>query len=550
LSKYNSLAPEKFRPTNVSSLSRVLLETKFEHSPDCIADDIYDFSGTTKSSLTSTTSKYKGASISDVIRGNLIDEYDAEHQGTHPASHSTSYSSSDQELQPKNSLDEDEDKLFQQMTSHRRKKSQALPLQPLSSSCDGPSHSTRGSFRSKPGSNGKSIDSALSTISDSQSTPSPSSRPDILSTSDSSDEIIYSKRPTPPPSVPPPNRRYGRPAPPSSCSSSSIPNSLSLTSIEFTSPNDQTNQPSFAPTVSKPRPLCGRKYSMAPKKRASVGNEETFLEDSLETFSIPKVDEKNNYSSLPSNGTGPSTQLSTQDRKVMISGISRQAMRYLLLQANKKRKKRGKSSTLFTPKFETIPEESILQTFVMSSSNIRVENAFTLSPNIPSEYVSWMIDEYMKEEEEESGQGGNDENDVPKNKDSERSDEAPGEEGHGDDERKLLFQAIRNYNTMVLKEILNRNPDCVSYRDERGNTPLILATIVGWRKAIKLFIKTGADLDCRNHKGNTSCHYAFILPNYGDIQRYFYRKKANLFLVNERGYTCKYHRLSNTAVGS
>jgi hypothetical protein len=286
---------------------------------------------------------------------------------------------------------------------------------------------------------------------------------------------------------------------------------------------------------------------MAPKRRS--GNEECFLEDSLESFSIPEVDEQKSDPppSLPSRGVKeahPPTHPSTNDRRVMISGISRQAMQYLLLQANKKRKRRGKSSTLFTPKFESIPEEKIVTTFVMSSADIRVENALTLSPNIPSEYVSWMIDEYMidtevSEEVHEGSQHGDEDGDVD-NENTSNDDDDDDE----DTERILLFQAIRNYNTKVLKEILNRNPHCVSYRDERGNTPLIMATIVGWRKAIKLFIKGGADLDCKNHKGNTSCHYAFILPNYGDVQRYFYRKKANLFLLNERGFTCKYHRLS------
>jgi ankyrin repeat protein len=156
-----------------------------------------------------------------------------------------------------------------------------------------------------------------------------------------------------------------------------------------------------------------------------------------------------------------------------------------------------------------------------------------------------MIDEYMTltDEDEED----NEDQAQERNNDEGEGGGGYHEEEGEEEEKLLLFQSIKNYNTKVFKEITSRNPSCISYRDDKGNTPLILATIVGWRKAIKILIRNGSDLDAQNHKGNTCCHYAFILPNYTDIQRYFYRKKANFTIVNEKNFNCKYQQLPLSA---
>jgi hypothetical protein len=539
LSKYHAFASsERARPTPVTSLSRVLHETKYEQSPDSVMDDIYDFTVPTSKS---TTSKYKGSTISDVIRGNLIAECDAEHEPINSSS-STSASASaisqnfDHEkenshvlFQPKNSLHEDEDKLFQQMTSHRKKKSKALPLQPLSSSSEG-AYFTPTLRTTDRGINGKSVDSALSTLSPESSSTPQSRSLETLSGSNSSDNMLTTKRPTPP-SCPPTNKRFSRPTPPpsTSSSSSSLSNSWSLSSLESSSTaNSPEEKITARPAGGNSRPLCGRKFSMAPKAASNPENgNDRVLEDSLETFSIPQP------SDLKPNPT-PLTPAMNPSRRILISGVSKQAMQYLLLQANKKRRRRGKIPTTFNPKFEAIPEDAMiaLPPLSLPHGNIRLANALTLTPIIPPEYVSWMIDEYMnlnEDDDEERGEG-------------EKEGQHEQEE---EEEKQLLFQSIKNYNTKVFKEICGRNPSCISYRDDKGNTPLILATIVGWRKAIKILIRNGSDLNCQNYKGNTCCHYAFILPNYTDIQRYFYRKKADLTILNEKNFTCKYQQLAS-----
>ena len=67
------------------------------------------------------------------------------------------------------------------------------------------------------------------------------------------------------------------------------------------------------------------------------------------------------------------------------------------------------------------------------------------------------------------------------------------------------------------------------------NTPLIVATAVGWKKAIRLLLKRGADVNAQNRFGNTSLHYACLHEN-DEIQNYLRRKNALSSIRNERGF--------------
>lgn len=63
---------------------------------------------------------------------------------------------------------------------------------------------------------------------------------------------------------------------------------------------------------------------------------------------------------------------------------------------------------------------------------------------------------------------------------------------HGQDN---IFDAARKGDTTRLKEILQDFPELINSTDERGNTPLILASYRGNYSAVCLLIKEGVDVN-------------------------------------------------------
>lgn len=102
-------------------------------------------------------------------------------------------------------------------------------------------------------------------------------------------------------------------------------------------------------------------------------------------------------------------------------------------------------------------------------------------------------------------------------------------------ETSTLMNAIIEADSDTFKETLNNNEKLLFCRDENGNTPLIIATAVGWKKAIRLLLKRGADVNAQNRFGNTSLHYA-CLHESDEIQNYLRRKNALSSIRNERGF--------------
>jgi hypothetical protein len=74
-------------------------------------------------------------------------------------------------------------------------------------------------------------------------------------------------------------------------------------------------------------------------------------------------------------------------------------------------------------------------------------------------------------------------------------------------------------------------------QDLAGNTPLIVACQNGHLQLVKVLLAHGADLNARNHKGNSALHYCF---NYGyeEIGNYLIGCGADEFQTNAEGLTC------------
>ena len=58
-----------------------------------------------------------------------------------------------------------------------------------------------------------------------------------------------------------------------------------------------------------------------------------------------------------------------------------------------------------------------------------------------------------------------------------------------------IFDSIRNNQLDALTKLLTSDPNLVNQADEKGFTPLVLATYVGNREAAELLIDQGADLN-------------------------------------------------------
>ena len=65
-----------------------------------------------------------------------------------------------------------------------------------------------------------------------------------------------------------------------------------------------------------------------------------------------------------------------------------------------------------------------------------------------------------------------------------------------------FFQAIRNGNVELVKSILNTDQSLASRADQRGFTPLVMATYSDQLEIVKLILEAGADVNLKVGRGN------------------------------------------------
>jgi hypothetical protein len=90
----------------------------------------------------------------------------------------------------------------------------------------------------------------------------------------------------------------------------------------------------------------------------------------------------------------------------------------------------------------------------------------------------------------------------------------------------------------------------VNIVDSAGNTPLIVACQNGHLAVCQLLVEQlGADVNCRNAKGNTPLHFSFAYGFQDSIGKYLMARGADEFATNEDGLTC-YEGLSSADIES
>jgi ankyrin repeat protein len=73
-----------------------------------------------------------------------------------------------------------------------------------------------------------------------------------------------------------------------------------------------------------------------------------------------------------------------------------------------------------------------------------------------------------------------------------------------------LHNEIESGATTKIKGLLDKNPDLVTQKDDKDNTPLHTAARKGNREIAELLITKGADLNAQNSYGYTPLHIAAL----------------------------------------
>jgi len=75
-------------------------------------------------------------------------------------------------------------------------------------------------------------------------------------------------------------------------------------------------------------------------------------------------------------------------------------------------------------------------------------------------------------------------------------------------QNKDIFQAIEENDLVAIKSSIKDNPEVLSSSNENKYTPLHLASELGHVGIVKYLVKKGADIDSKNHLGDTPLHLA------------------------------------------
>lgn len=84
--------------------------------------------------------------------------------------------------------------------------------------------------------------------------------------------------------------------------------------------------------------------------------------------------------------------------------------------------------------------------------------------------------------------------------------------------QQAIFTAIRNNDLPALATIIKAQPDVLNARDERGSSPLVLASYLGHFDATKALVEAGADLNAFSATGTALMGVCF--KGYAEIAAY------------------------------
>jgi len=99
-----------------------------------------------------------------------------------------------------------------------------------------------------------------------------------------------------------------------------------------------------------------------------------------------------------------------------------------------------------------------------------------------------------------------------------------------------IFSYARHNRVEDMEAVLDRGVP-VNVRDQYGNTLLIVSCQNGHKRAAKMALRKGADINARNYKGNSALHFCHTY-GYGDtLGQYLISKGADVSLPNNAGLT-------------
>lgn len=100
-----------------------------------------------------------------------------------------------------------------------------------------------------------------------------------------------------------------------------------------------------------------------------------------------------------------------------------------------------------------------------------------------------------------------------------------------------FFNDIRNGNTEGVAQAIVRNPELVRAMDQRGFTPLILASYYDRGAVVKLLLDHGAEVDEKDASGNTALMGA-CFKGYAEMVQLLLERGAKVNGTNAMGGSC------------
>ena len=105
------------------------------------------------------------------------------------------------------------------------------------------------------------------------------------------------------------------------------------------------------------------------------------------------------------------------------------------------------------------------------------------------------------------------------------------------DKTATFFNELRIGNTETVKELVAELPELINSVDQRGSTPLILATYYDQRDLANFLLDQGAEIDAKDASGNTAL-MGTSFKGFVQIAKDLISRGANVNVRNAMGATC------------
>jgi len=96
---------------------------------------------------------------------------------------------------------------------------------------------------------------------------------------------------------------------------------------------------------------------------------------------------------------------------------------------------------------------------------------------------------------------------------------------------------IRTSNQEALKEAISSNPEIVNQPDERGFTPLVLATYLNQKDVTELLLANGADINAQDAMMGNTALMGVCFKGSHELAKLLVEKGADTTLKNKQGET-------------